>query len=471
MFIGQLLARFRPPTSEQSENKGAAIAPSESSNETRSEHFFPLTTDNPISKKNFKKALIDINDAIQNIGPSGQLLLQKAEILLHKNKFHQARQILKDLSKKKDDPTTAQTAKQLLKSSELLQEEATRNKTKKLINRLHKIAEKYDNKLHELVAAKNLSFDLEITQIVRKEAQRARASELPKLSYELIDQTLQAGHNSPWLLHDKALTLYMMGQQLKALKLLKDLKKENKGEKITNSINKNIEKIKENPKRFQAKTNIFLAKQARSIAKGSDLKTRFTPEINNIKANTKIKRLIFNEARSALDTNPQTSLHLVDSILDYFPDDLASLQLKGEVLFALKQTDEAMKICKVLTNSKNESIAKKATELIALIFMRETKSINAKKSPKAAASFFIQQYLNHNLSPILNKEAEKILLQIEPPNTDISDPELQQHQLQLLFNTLVIECLETQLRDRGRLDASATAQKSGTISKTALEAG
>ena len=130
-----------------------------------------------------------------------------------------------------------------------------------------------------------------------------------------------------------------------------------------------------------------------------------------------------------------------------------------------------MKIWKVLTNSKNESIAKKATELIALTFMRETKSINAKKSPKAAASFFIQQYLNHNLSPILNKEVEKILLQIEPPNTDISDPELQQHQLQLLFNTLVIECFETQLRDRCRLDASATAQKPGTISKTALKAG
>ena len=181
--------------------------------------------------------------------------------------------------------------------------------------------------------------------------------------------------------------------------------------------------------------------------------------------------MIFNQARSSLNLNPQASLYLVDSILDYFPGDLASLQLKGEALFALKQTDEAIQIWKNLTDSKNENIAKKAAELISSTFTQKTKSINIKKSPKAAVSFFIQQHLNHNLSPILNKEVEKNLLQLKPPNTDISDPELQQHQLQLQFNTLVIEHLETQLHEKGRLDASAAAQRPGAIRKTAREAG
>ena len=471
MFIGQLLARFRPSTSQQRKNKGVATTQSESFIKITSKQPTPQHTNNHSSKKNFKTALIDINKAIRDKGPSNQLLLRKAEILLHKNKFNQARQILNELSKEQDDSATARIAKQLIKSSELGQQKAAANKTKKLIDALHKISKKYNHKLHDLVAAENLSTDLDVTQIVRKEAQLARAAELPKLSYELIDQTLQAGHESPWLLHDKALSLNMLGQQVKALKLLNDLKKGNKGEKITNSINNNIEEIKEKPKRFQAKTNIFLAKQARSIANGNDLKARFIPETKRIKSNTKIKSLIFNEARSALNINPQASLYLVDSILDYFPGDLASLQLKGEALFALKQTDEAIQIWKDLTDSKNENIAKKAAELISSTFTQKTKSINIKKSPKAAVSFFIQQHLKNNLVPILNKDVKKILLQLVPPNTDISDPELQQHQLQLQFNTLVIEHLETQLHEKGRLDASAAAQRPGAIRKTAREAG
>ena len=469
MFFGQLLARFRPPTSEQSKKKDAAIAQIKSSNEARSEQFLLESADNPSSKKNFKKVLNSIDKAILSGGPNNQLLLQKAEILLHKSKFHQARNILNQLSKNKDD--SAKAAKQLLKSLELLQREAATSKTKKLIDGLQKTGKKYNNRLQVIAAAESLPPDLDVTQIVRKEAQRARTSELPKLSYELIDQTLQAGHQSPWLLHDKALSLNMLGQQAKALTILNDLKKVNKGEKITNSINNNIQEIKENPKHFQAKKHIFLAKQARSIANGSGLKIRFIPEIKNVKPNAKIKPLIFNEARSALDINPQASLYLVDSILDYFPSDLASLQLKGEALFALKQTDEAIRIWKDLTNSKNENTAKKAAELITLILTQKTESINAKKSPKAAISFFIQQHLKHNLAPILNKDVEKILLQLVPPNTDMSDPELQQHQLQLQFNTLVIEHLETQLHEKGRLDASAAAQRPGAIRKTAREAG
>ena len=141
MFIGQLLARFRPSKSEQRKNKGVAITQSESFNETRSEQFPPKSADNPSSKKNFNKALNGIDQAIQSGGPNNQLLLQKAEILLHKSKFHQARKVLNDLSKNKDDSATAKAAKQLLKSSELLQREAATSKTKQLIDGLQKNSE------------------------------------------------------------------------------------------------------------------------------------------------------------------------------------------------------------------------------------------------------------------------------------------------------------------------------------------
>ena len=468
MFIGQLLARFRPPTSEQSENKVAAIAQRESSNEARSKHFLPETADNPSPKKNFKKVLNGIDQAIRSGGKNNELLLQKAEILLHKSKFHQARQILNSLSKNKDDSATAKAAKQLLKSLELLQREAATNK---LIDGLQKTANKYNNRLRDITVAKNLTPDLDVTQIVRKEAQRARTSMLPKLSYELIDQTLQAGHESPWLLHDKALSLNMMGQQAKALELLNDLKKSNKGDKITNSINKSIEDIRKKTRRHQSRIKIYLAIQVKATAKSNNLKTKFMPEIHNINDKTNIKSLAFKEAQATLIKNPQASLDIIDSILDYFPGDLAALQLKGETLAALNHNEEAIEIWKNLARSHNEKIAQKACELMAIILTKNAKIISDNGSPKEAISFFIKQYLKHNLAPTLNQEIKEILVQIEPPNSDISDPELQRHQLQLQFNTLVIEHLETQLHEKGRLDASAAAQRPGAIRKTAREAG
>ena len=263
----------------------------------------------------------------------------------------------------------------------------------------------------------------------------------------------------------------MMGQKSAALDILRNLKKTAKGLKLTNSINQSIEDIKKNAKHHQSKSKFYLAKQAKLIARTSDLDPEFIPEPRNVDNKTHIKFLVFRKARSVLEEKPKASLYLVDSILDYFQGDLAALQLKGEALAALRRNEEAIQIWKNLAHSKDENISNKARELISQNLSQRAKQISANKPPKAALFFFIKEHLKLNLAPTVNDEVEKILTQIEPSNPDSSDPELQRHRLKLLFNTLVIECFETQLRDRGRLDASATAQKPGTISKTALKAG
>ena len=94
-----------------------------------------------------------------------------------------------------------------------------------------------------------------------------------------------------------------------------------------------------------------------------------------------------------------------------------------------------------------------------------------KSSPEEAISFYIREHLKLKLVPKFNNGLKAILEQLEQSNTDFSDPELEQQQFQLVFNTLVIECLEAQLHQQGRLNATSSAQKPGVISKTASKAG
>ena len=102
---------------------------------------------------------------------------------------------------------------------------------------------------------------------------------------------------------------------------------------------------------------------------------------------------------------------------------------------------------------------------------KEAKQISAKKSPKEALLFFFQEHLKHSVAPTINEDIKEILKQLEPPDSHVSDPELQQHQLQLMFNMQLVECLETQLRQQGRLGATSEAKKLGAIRETAPNAG
>ena len=471
MFLGRFFTRaghsISTSTTEQGSPSGTISASSEEQTvQVQLEASKNLTTSNSINK-----ALDDVEKAIQSEGPTNQLLLKKSEILLRKCKFRQARQILKDISKDKKDSKASRQAKQLLKNSFLLQQETDNNKLKELVNQLHQTAQRYGNKLINLPSAEDLPSGVDITLIVREEARLARSAELPKLSLELIGQTLQSGQESLWLIHDKALSLSMMGQQSTALDILKELKQTTTREKLTNSINKNIEYINKNPELLEAKLRPYLATQTRIFAQNIGVDASFIPERSKFDSKIKVKFLIFRKARALLTDKPKATLCLVNSILDFFPNDLSALLLKGEALAALKQSDEAIKIWKDLVHSENKLISKKASELATNKLMKDVRTISAKKTPSETFSFLIQQHFKYNLAPKLSDEVKQYLEKIESPSSDVVEPELRQHQLQLLFNTLVVECLETQWRQQGRLNPNPAAQQPGAISKTAPKAG
>ena len=143
------------------------------------------------------------------------------------------------------------------------------------------------------------------------------------------------------------------------------------------------------------------------------------------------------------------------------------MQLKSEALIKLELDKEALKVLKTLSQSPHKQTSIKAVETITKILSRKAIDIDSNESPQKAVYFFIEEHIKLNLTPSLNAQIKSILQKCEPESTNFSDPILSQHQLQLRFNTIVIDCLEAQLHEQGHTSAPSPAQKPGAISKTA----
>ena len=468
MFFDQFLKRFLPRTGDPASRRKFATT-KQAASATKEISVRPLfqASRNLNTTSEINNALEEVDKAIQNETATNQQLLVKAEILLRKEKFRKAREILAMISNNKIDREVAVEATHLQQILPHLQEEASTNRLKRLLEDLHRIAQKYETTLLSLPSTKDVTPDLDVTLSIREDARLARTADLPGLSLELIEHTLQNGGESPWLVHDKALSLYMMGQHSKALKLLRSLKKTTQKEKLTNSINKNIEDIQKNPKRYQLKINSYFAKQSKVILKSNGLDASFMPEAENINEETRIKSLVFKKARAVLPQGPKACLSLVNSILDYFQGDLAALLLKGEALAALQRNKEAIQIWKGLIQSKDDMIAQRAHKLITKHLTKKAISISTKQSSEAALSFFIQEHLKLNLVPTLNEDIDKLTSKLQPPNTNFSNPDLRKHELQLQLNILMFEFLEDQLLGKDHLSFKGPTPKSVAIQKTA----
>jgi len=418
------------------------------------------------------KALQNIEKSISNEDSKNQLLLQKADLLLRKGKSNQALQLLIRLKKCKKDLKTSNSAKQFLSHFDSLKHQALIKKNKAFINNIQYIAKQYSYQTKNPPEPQDPSFNIKAIQFIREEAQLSRAADLPILSLELIDQALKAGQQSPWLLYGKALSLDMIGQQREALKILEEIKKINKGEKITKSIDIAIKNAQKGTNNYrQTNLNIYLAKHLRAKARKLKVDTEFIPDAQIIDARSGIKSLIYKAALNALPKNPEATINFLDVILDFIPKDGASLLLKGEALFTLKKANKAIQLWAIVAQSNNEKNAQEASKKISKFLARRARKISASQSPQQAITFYIEEHFKLHLTPNPAPQLIHIFKQIDPSNVNFFDPELRQHQLQVEFNTFLIEYLETQLRKQGLLDTDAGVQKPDAIRKTVSKAG
>ena len=426
-----------------------------------------------IAANKHKKALELIDQSLKEGITSNKLLFKKAFLLSQTNHHEEAQEIWQKLSNLTNKPKLSASARDLLEKSRRLQEEVLNNK-KLLIECLHAKAIQFQWNLRNIPLQDDYSPQANIVQLVRTEAELAREAELPKLAVDLIDQVIKSGEPSPWLKHDKALSLSMMGQHEKAIRLLESVQNDLKNPKIVAAIKKTISKLSEYPKNQKIIISTCMAKQARRLAKANNLEILFLAKPKDIKFDTDIKFLILKEAKAALQSNPKATHDLTETILDYYPKNQPAKQLKGEALASLNLLDKAIETWSELFNSENEDIAKKSSESARKALSQQAKLISSQKSPKDAIIFFIESHFKYKMTPIFEQGLFDILRKLEPSSGDLLYPELETHQLQLLFNTLLIDHIEAQLREQGRLKVSApsqTSQKSGSISETAPKAG
>ena len=94
MFFGQLFNRLANRTGEANKSRKAVSEQlTAEEKETLKEQLIPTNNDLN-TKSQLKKALDNIEQRIRTEGTSDQLLIQKAEILLRRNKLNQAQGIL-----------------------------------------------------------------------------------------------------------------------------------------------------------------------------------------------------------------------------------------------------------------------------------------------------------------------------------------------------------------------------------------
>ena len=461
MFFKQLQKKLLSVTRNKTHQKHKKFTtPRINFDKGESESLALEEIDKLILERKYKQGLNLVNTTIESGITSQTLLAKKAFLLSHNKQYDRAHAIWDKLSKIKDQPKLAESAKQSLETSKKQQFKYIKN-TKLLIDSLHTRADQFQHKLKHLPISEHWSPKDDIIEIVRKEAECARKADLPGLSIYFINQILQAGFKSPLLIHDKALTLSIIGQQKKSLRLLKELDNKVKNSQLKALISKSINEIRKSARLSQSRIDILLVKQARAAATSNHLEIKFVPETQEINKDIDVKYMIFKESRTALNqNNAQASLDIVDAIIDFSPDNLGALQLKGESLAALKKHNQARKIWGDLCLSKNKNIAKEASRLLSKNLSQKALNISSTKSPKEAVSYFIEEHLKLNLSPILNNKIKTILEQIEPSQANFSNLDLKKHELQLMFNTQVIECLNARLHDQGRLGAITLTQRS-----------
>ena len=172
--------------------------------------------DSLISEKKYKKAIKLIDASIESGAKTNNILLKKAFLLSQMGKYEEAHAIWEKLSNLTNKPRIAALAKKSIETSKYLQINHI-NSVKLLIETLHAIAHKYQQKLNHLPTSKDEYSGENIIPAVRREAEIARTYELPKLSSDIIEQTLQAGLESPLLINDKALSMSMLGQHQKLM--------------------------------------------------------------------------------------------------------------------------------------------------------------------------------------------------------------------------------------------------------------
>ena len=156
-----------------------------------------------------------------------------------------------------------------------------------------------------------------------------------------------------------------------------------------------------------------------------------------------IRQLLNKEASAALRAKkPRLCIRFINAYFSHYSDNLQAELLKAEANYSLSKKDEALAGLKNLSNLKNSKYHSKASTLCKKIIAEKATELLKNKSPEDAISFYANELLTLGITPTYNENLREILQKIEAP-VEISEyAELQQHELNLRFNSQLMAILE-----------------------------
>ena len=156
-----------------------------------------------------------------------------------------------------------------------------------------------------------------------------------------------------------------------------------------------------------------------------------------------IRQLLNKEASAAFRAKkPRLCIRFINAYFSHYSNNLQAELLKAEANYSLCKKDEALAGLKNLSNLKNSKYHSKASTLCKKIIAEKATELLKNKSPEDAISFYANELLTLGITPTYNENLREILQKIDAP-VEISEyAELQQHELNLRFNSQLMAILE-----------------------------
>ena len=395
--------------------------------------------------KNFKDAIRVLNESIQQGKSSNKLLLKKALLLSDVKQFEESQSILKKLSKAKGDAEISNSAKEALKTVKQLEAEIFNSKLL-LIKNMFALANKSNQKLIHTPQPNQLSADHDLALIVRKEAANARNNNRFTLSLKLIDCAFESGIKSPWLSHQKGLTLKAIGKFEEARLIWEKLSKMQNKQKLEEAIKETLDKLDADKDKFTKERPKRLIRHCNAITEDHGWTNQLLPESTSQEAISNPKQLVIDEAKAALQSKKlDLCIELLEASFLYYTNNRQGMLVQAEGLYQAEDIDKAFQILKKLATTKDDKYARKAKAMLSSKLTEKAKTICLQESPNQAIIYYIEQYLTAELNPEYDQGLNDILIEAISPAELSSDPELRKHQLRLKFNNIFINHLEAKL--------------------------
>ena len=402
------------------------------------------------AQKKYKLAIQAINKGLNAGLPTPKLLNQKAHYLAESGIYTPAQEIWKKLKNDPDNPELAGDAAQSLKLCQQRQT-ALANQTRALLKDFHTLAKNKQQPLQFIPKPKDWKTNNDLTAIIAKEAEHLRGKGHAKLSQLIIERALSEGFRSPTVLQQQALTLAVSGNLQDAKAILNNLLKNENTPKLKRGIQKSLQDLDAEQKQYSKNRSRHLLLRCSNYALANNWKPQHLPKPGAKKAKTsdpEAKKLTIKEIKSIVDAGKsKVALGMIDILFEFYNHAPQALQLKAKTLLDSNQIDSAIEALQPLLTSQKYSDATKALLKLARNGITEkAKQLSEQQTADEAISFFINKHLQHGIAPEFNDQIGSILSKSSNEDTAIGDRELRQQELQLQFNSALIDHLEARLK-------------------------